>query len=101
LGTLTELPDYKKSVLDVTLETSFMKPIRAGSVKANFELGHKMEPIIVGHFVNDCRLGTQSFFDVEAIFHVGLFQNKNKEFLRCTPDYLAIQRMNIRLRLSR
>ena len=90
LGTLTELPDYKKSMLDVTLETSFMKPIRAGSVKANFELGHKMEPIISGHFVNDCRLGRQSFFDVQAIFHVGLFQNKNKEFLRCTPDYLAI-----------
>ena len=33
-------------MLDVLLETTFLKPIKSGAVKSNFELGHKMEPII-------------------------------------------------------
>ena len=77
-------------MLDVVLQTSFMKPIKSGQVKTNFELGHKMEPIIARNFYRECISGEQCLIHVQGIFHAGLFRNGVKEYIAATPDFIAL-----------
>ena len=67
-----------------------MKPVKSGTVKTNFDIGHDMESVIAKNFFQDCSSGLQHTYNVVSLNHVGLFRHGSKDYITATPDYLAL-----------